>query len=59
MVSSAAPAPVATAQATNAGARYLPEFRESVMNFSPIRYANFLVVEVYRGVKVYYSRVTR
>src|ERR1700679_2106247 len=34
MVSSAALAPVATAQATNAGARYLPEFRESVMNFS-------------------------
>jgi hypothetical protein len=41
IVSSAAPAPVATAQATNAGARYLPEFRESVMEFSPIRCANF------------------
>jgi hypothetical protein len=32
---------VATAQATNAGARYLPEFRESVMEFSPISYATF------------------
>jgi hypothetical protein len=35
MVSSAALAPVATAQATNAGARYLPEFRGSVMEFQP------------------------
>ena len=31
----AIPAPVATAQATNAGAKYLPELRESVMEFQP------------------------
>src|SRR5258708_15622542 len=36
MVSSAALAPVATAQATNAGARYLPELRESVMELQPL-----------------------
>jgi hypothetical protein len=48
MVSSAAPAPVATAQATNAGARYLPELRVSVMEFEP-----------YALLKLYYSRVNR
>jgi hypothetical protein len=55
MVSSAAPAPVAavaTAQATNAGAKYLPEFRESVMNFSPICVLVFCEVNVSRGESV-------
>src|SRR5579863_1732070 len=59
MVSSAAPAPLATAQATNAGTRYLPEFRESVMEFQPFLYARFLDVDACREVKVYYSRVIR
>jgi hypothetical protein len=48
MVSSAALAPVATAQATNAGAKYLPELRVSVMEFKP-----------YSLLKLYYSRVNR
>src|SRR5450432_2469880 len=48
MVSSAALAPEATAQATNAGAKYLPELRVSVMEFSPIRCASCCNVDVSR-----------
>src|SRR5580698_9847639 len=59
MVSSAALAPVATAHATNAGARYLPELRESVMEFKPCSLCRFFEVYVYREPKVYYSRVIR
>src|ERR1700675_4691062 len=47
MVSSAPLAPVATAHATSAGAKYRPELRESVMKVSPIGCDNCLGWEVY------------
>jgi hypothetical protein len=59
MVSSAPLAPLATAQATNAGAKYLPELRESVMNFSPIYCASFSMLMYIAKAKVRYSRVIR